>query len=193
MKSALHIFVLTDSVMASYIDGEYEILNQVYEDMSDMIVYDEPNKCVERESADDAGSQNENLSDNLEIEDNPSYITGSLLNVRKLVRVDDSESLTSDPNLCYEIVPETQSRKQPILTDTAISGQDHQIYQQENDNVKMKQNSLVTICLQKRQINSKRLIQKKVFVVITFSILYIIMSSVTIFSFIGLWVQNSET
>ena len=179
--------------MASHIDVEYElpvVLNQVYEDMSDMIVYDEPSKCVERESADETGSQNENLSDNVEIKDNPSYITGSLLNVRKFVRVDDSESLTSDPNHYYEIVPERQSRKQSIPTDTAISGQDHQIYQQESDNVKIKQNSSVTICLQKRQINSKRLIQKKIFVVITFSILYILMSSVTIFTFIGLWVQN---
>ena len=166
--------------MASHIDGEYEIPVAVYEDMSDMIVYDEPNKFVKTESANKPGSRNENLSDNLEIKDNPSYITSSMLNVRRLVRVDDSgcnESLTTDPNLCYEIVPERQSRKQPILADTAIaiSGQDHQIYQQENDNIKMKQNSSVTICLQKRQINSKR------FFVIAFSILCIIMSSVTIF------------
>ena len=55
-----------------------------------MIVYDEPNKFVETESADEAGIQNENLSDNLEMEANPSYITGSLLNVRRLVRVDDN-------------------------------------------------------------------------------------------------------
>ena len=90
--------------------------------------------------------KHDNLSDNLEIEDNPSYITSTLLNVRRLVRVDDSgcnESLATNPNLCYEIVPERQSRKQPILTDKAISSQDHQ----ENDCIKMKQNSSGTICL----------------------------------------------
>ena len=135
--------------MASYIAGEYEIpvaLNQVYEDMSDMIVYDELNKFVKTEIANKPGSRNENLSDNLEIEDNPSYITSTLLNVRRLVRVDDSgcnESLTTNPNLCYEIVHERQSRKQPILTDTAISSLDHQ----ENDNIKMEQNSSGAVCL----------------------------------------------
>ena len=183
--------------MASHINGEYEIpvaLNQAYENMSDMIVYDEPNKFVKTESA---GSRNENLSDNLKIEENPSYITSTLPNVRRLVRVDDSgcnESLTTDPNLCYEIVSESKSRKQPVLADTAIaiSVQDHHIYQQENDNIKMKQDSSVTICSQKRQINFTKLIQKKLFVVIAFCILYIVMSSVTIFIVIGLWVQNSE-
>ena len=184
--------------MASHINGEYEIpvaLNQAYENMSDMIVYDEPNKFVKTESA---GSRNENLSDNLKIEENPSYITSTLPNVRRLVRVDDSgynESLTTYPNLCYEIVSESQSRKQPVLADTAIaiSGQDHHIDQQENDNIKMKQDSSVTVCVQKRQINYTKLIQKKVFVVIAFCILYIvIMPSVAIFIVMGLWVQNSE-
>ena len=48
------------------------------------------------------GNQNENLPDNLEMEANPSYITGSLLNVRRFVRVDDGEcndSLTTEHNL----------------------------------------------------------------------------------------------
>ena len=53
--------LLTDSVMASHIAGEYEIpvaLNQAYEDTS---VYTEPNKFVETESV-GGRSQNQNLS-----------------------------------------------------------------------------------------------------------------------------------
>ena len=36
------------------------------------------------------------------MEPNPTYITGSLLNVRRLVRVDDGGCNESSTNQCYE-------------------------------------------------------------------------------------------
>ena len=118
--------LLTDSVMASHIAGEYEIpvpLNTAYEDTS---LYIEPNRFVEIESV-ECGSQNQNLStDKLEIEVNPSYMP----NLKKLVSIHDdkckNESVITSPNPCYGFGAVRPSR-QPTLTDTAISSQDTEI------------------------------------------------------------------
>ena len=265
--------LLTDSVMASHIAGEYEIpvaLNQAYEDTS---VYTEPNKFVETESV-GGRSQNQNLStDKLEIEVNPSYMPTSLPNLKKPVSIHDggcrNESVITNPNPCYGFGAIQPSRRQPTLTDTAISSQDteiinhptisskdintqeyfmiideptadsfepqlqpnpsycvtrsskneeggdltllnegtegaihqaknteennNQIYQQETDNITVERNSSyvpVSIPLRRRQARSRQ--KKAEYVIIVFSVLSIILSSVSIFTTIGLWTQKSE-
>ena len=275
-KNLIKSFVLlTDSVMARHIGEEYEIpvaLNQAYEDTS---VYIEPNEFVETESV-EGGSQNQNLStDKLEIEVNPSYMPTSLPNLKKPVSIHDgeckNESVITNPNPCYGFGAVRPSRRQPILTDTAISSQDieiinhptisisskdintqeyltiideptadniepqlqpnpsycvtrhskneeggnltllnegtestihqaknteennNQICQQENDNITTEQNSSyvpVSIPSRRRQARSRQ--KKAEYVIIVFSILSIILSSVSIFTTIGLWTQKSE-
>ena len=298
-KNLIKSFVLlTDSVMARHIGEEYEIpvaLNQAYEDTS---VYIEPNEFVETESV-ECGSQNQNLStDKLEIEVNPSYMPTSLPHLKKPVSIHDgrcrNESVITNPNPCYGFRAVRPSRKQPTLTDTAISSQDieiinhptksisskdintqeyltiideptntqeylmittntqeylmiideptadnikpqlqpnpsycvmrsskneeggdltllnegtestihqaknteennNQICQQENDNITTEQNSSyvpVSIPPRRRQARSRQ--TKAEYVIIVFSILSIILSSVSIFTTIGLWTQKSE-
>ena len=285
--------------MATHTAEEYEIpvaLNQAYEDTS---VYIEPNEFVETESV-ECRSQNQNLStDKLEIEVNPSYMPTSLPNLKKPVSTHDgrcrNESVITNPNPCYGFGAVRPSRRQPTLTDTAISSQDieiinhptisskdintqeylmiideptntqeylmiideptntqeylmiideptadniepqlqpnpsycvtrsskneeggdltllnegtestihqaknteennNQICQQENDNITTEQNSSyvpVSIPPRRRQARSRQ--KKAEYVIIVFSILSIILSSVSIFTTIGLWAQKSE-